>query len=728
MKHFFFILAITLSSAISHAIGNSYISINTDNTSLILHVNTENNLMFMHYGLPIGEAGQYSGYNSYRRVDYGTDPMAYPTRGGRYYNEPAFAAKYEDTDLNTELKYVSHNIIHIQQDVTRTEILLQDPKTQLEIKLIYTAYAKEDVITTHSEITNKGKQEASMDHYASSAMNIKAGKYLLTHFHGAWAGEMQIARELLTHGTKVIDNKMGVRTTHTENPSFLLSLDTETFDENHGEVIAGALAWSGNYKLSFQIDEFERLNILCGINPYAGAYTLKKGQTFITPDMIWTFSAEGAGQASRNLHRWARNYGIYSKGKMSPTLLNSWEGAYFDFTTPVLTAMIDDAAEMGLEMFVLDDGWFGTDFPRNSSKQGLGDWQPNTNKIPEGIEYLANYAHGKGLKFGIWIEPEMVNPKSNLAKKHPEWVVKSAGREATTTRNQWLLDLCNPQVQDFVFSVFDETMKLASNKIDYIKWDCNRHVESFGSAFLKDQGEFYVNYTQGLYNVLKRLREKYPHVIVQSCSSGGGRVDYGALKYFDEVWTSDNTEGLSRIFIQYGTNMIYPACTTGSHVSTVPNHQTNNVTPLKFRFDIAAAGRLGMEMQPKNMTKDEYGFSQRAIASYKKFRDLIEEGDLYRLISPYDGNHYAIMYVSKDKRRAVVMAYCIKYQGRSKTPLIRLFGLDKNRQYKISELNTDTPSFWGNGKTFSGEWLINQGMNPQLVKIYDSGIWYLEAE
>lgn len=722
-----FLLFIT-PAVLSHAITDPYICVNTDNTCIILHINEDNRLMFMHYGLKVGDTGQYTGYNSYRRIDYGTDPMAYPTRGGRFYNKPALSVKYSDNDVNTELEYISHTISDIRPGVTQTSIIMQDPKTSLEVRLVYISYSKEDVIVAHTEITNKGNKEVTLENYASSAINIKAGKYLLTHFHGAWASEMQLAQEVLTHGTKIIDNKMGVRTTHTENPSFLLSLDTENFNENHGEVIAGALAWSGNYKLAFQVDEFERLSILCGINPYNSTYPLRKGQTFTTPDMIWTFSSAGAGQASRNLHNWARNYGIYSKGKMAPTLLNSWEGAYFDFTTPVLTGMIDDAANMGLEMFVLDDGWFGTDFPRNSNQQGLGDWQLNTKKIPEGISYLANYAHHKGLKFGIWIEPEMVNPKSNLARKHPEWVVKSEGRQVTTTRNQWILDLCNPQVQDFVFNVFDETMKLAINKIDYIKWDCNRHVESLGSAYLKNQSEFYINYIQGLYSVLKRIREKYPNVIVQSCSSGGGRVDYGALGYFDEVWTSDNTEGLSRIFIQYGTNMIYPACTTGSHVSAVPSHQTNNVTPLKFRFDIAAAGRLGMELQPKAMTTEEYQFAQKAIASYRTYRDLVENGDLYRLISPYDGNHYALMYVSKDKNRAVVFAYCIKYQGRTKTPLVRLYGLDKNKSYKVTELNTTAPSFWGDTKTFSGEWLINQGMNPQLVKLYDSGIWYLQAE
>lgn len=723
----FIFIAFALSLS-ARAAEKLFISINTENTSIVLEKNDTGDLMFMHYGLPTGDASQYGNYNSYRRVDYGTDPMAYPARGGRYYNEPALSVKYADTDANTELKYVSHKTSVPQKGVEQTDIILRDPKTALEVTLTYTAYQKEDVITAHTEITNKGGKTVTLENYASSCINLKAGKYLLTHFHGAWAGEMQTEHEQLTHGTKIIDNKMGVRTTHTENPSFMLSLDTEDFDENHGEVIAGALVWSGNYKMSFQIDEFDRLNIISGINPHACAYPLKKGESFITPDMIWTYSCAGAGQASRNLHDWARKYDLYSHGRMAPTLLNSWEGAYFDFTTPVLTGMIDDAAAMGLEMFVLDDGWFGTDYPRNSSRQGLGDWQLNTKKIPEGIEYLADYAHKKGLKFGIWIEPEMVNPKSNLAKKHPEWIVKSPGREATTTRNQWLLDLCNPEVQDFVFNVFDETMQLAVNKIDYIKWDCNRHVESFGSSFLREQSKFYVDYIQGLYSVLKRLRAKYPDVIVQSCSSGGGRVDYGALNYFDEVWTSDNTEGLSRVFIQYGTNMIYPACTTGSHVSDVPNHQTNNVTPLKFRFDIASAGRLGMELQPKKMSDDDRAYAQRAIASYKRFRDLVEQGDLYRLVSPYDGDHYALMYVSKDKTRAVVFAYCIRYQGRARKPLIRLYGLDKDKSYSITELNTDTPSFWGDGQTFSGQWLVNQGINPQLVKIYDSGIWYLEAK
>lgn len=705
---------------------DTFICIETEKSSMILEAR-EGEVIFHHYGSKVGDPAQFKGLKSYRRADYGTDPQAYPATGERYFNEAALTIEYPGSQWNTELEYISHQSHELSDGVTRTCVFLEDPMTAVKVCLVYDAYKNEDVIICHSEITNGGKKDIILRNFYSSSLPVKAGRYLLTHFHGSWAREMQMTSEVLTNGIKTIETRKGVRTTHTENPSFILSLDTDSWNENYGEVIAGALAWSGNYRLSFQIDETDRLNILSGINPHASAYTLGKGETFVTPEMIYTYTDEGAGQASRNLHDWARNHGCYDSSITCPTLLNSWEGAYFDFDTRTITDMIDDVKDMGLEMFVLDDGWFGTEYPRNNSRQGLGDWEPNTAKIPEGIGYLADYAHSRGVKFGIWIEPEMVSPKSRLAKEHPEWIVGSEGREKTTIRNQWLLDLSNPEVQDFVFGIFDSTMKLAPG-IDYIKWDCNRHVESFGSTHLDEQSHFWIGYTQGFYNVLRRIREKYPEVIIQACASGGGRVEYGALKWFNEVWTSDNTEALSRVFIQYGTNMIYPASVTGSHVSAVPNHQTNNITPLKFRFDIACAGRLGMELQPKDMTEEERNLARQAITTYKEYRDLIFHGDLYRLSSPYGSDHYALMYVSKDKKRAVVFGYCIKYQARTLVPVFRLNGLDPDTRYSIQELNTEKPQFWGDGKTFEGRWLSNHGINPQLVKLYDSGIWYLEAE
>lgn len=700
------------------------IPVNTANSSLVLGTNDDGQLLFLHYGGRIADPSCFNGWKSYRRADYSTDPLAYPTAGGRYFNGEALCVTYPDGGINTELSYVSHSTA-AGEGFEETRVLLRDPKTLLEVTLSYKAYAAEDVLVCHSEIVNPGRKGVEMQSYYSSCMHVRADKYLLTHFYGSWAREMQVERELLGHGTKSIESRVEVRTTHNENPSFMLSLNTESFSETDGEVIAGALAWSGNYKLNFQMDETGEVNIISGINPFNAAYTLQGRSRFTTPDMIYTFSAEGAGRASRNLHDWARNYGCYDN-ELVPTLLNSWEGAYFDFDTRVLTDMIDDAASLGLEMFVLDDGWFGKKYPRNNSRNGLGDWMLNDAKIPEGIGYLADYAHAKGMKFGIWIEPEMVNPTSELYENHPDWIVAEKGRPLTMTRGQYLLDLARPEVRDFVFGVFDATMQLGA--IDYIKWDANRHVENPGSGALDEQSGFWVEYVRGFYSVMERIRAKYPSVMVQACSSGGGRVEYGALKYFNEVWTSDDTEARMRAKIQYGTNMIYPAFVTGSHVSAVPNHQTGNVTPLKFRFDMAAAGRLGMELQPRKMTAEEKAFAARAIESYKGFRDLVEDGDLYRLLSPYETDHYALMYVSKDKRRAVVFAYCLEYQGRVMIPQIRLQGLDKSLKYRLTELNVDKSGFWGNGRVFGGDFLASEGINPQLVKICDSAVYLLEAE
>lgn len=706
------------------------IDIATKDLSMVLTVDAEGQVLFQHFGGKISDPELFASKATYRRPDHCTDNLAYGTAGGRNFRSPALRVTQPDGDLNTELRYVSHAVKPLAENVLETTVVLADLKTKLGVKLVYTAYVNENVILAHSVIENGAKGKVVLHEFYSPALPLKASKYLLTHFYGSWAREMQVDHTLLTHGIKCIESRKGVRTTHTENPSFMLSLDTESFNENHGEVIAGTLAWSGNFRLNFELDEFDVLTVLGGINPYASEYPLAPGGRFVTPDMIYTYSFEGAGGASRNLHDWARNHGLYGDREACPTLLNSWEGAYFDFDAKTLTGMIDDAASMGLEMFVLDDGWFGGKYPRNNASQGLGDWQVNAEKLPEGIDHIARYAHSKGLKFGIWIEPEMVSPKSELAEKHPDWVVKAPGREPSTIRKQWILDLTNPAVQDFVFGVFDNTMKLSS-KIDYIKWDANRHVESVGSKWLPsgEQSRFWIDYAQGFYKVLERIRAKYPHVLIQACASGGGRVEYGALKYFNEVWTSDNTEALSRVFIQYGTNLIYPAVVTGSHVSAVPNHQSGNITPLKFRFDIAAAGRLGMELQPRDMTDEEKIFARQAIASYKQYRDLVFGGDLYRIASPYDPDGvYALMYVSKDKKRAVVFAYCIKYQSRTLVPKFRLRGLDPAKTYRLTEQNVEKPRFWADGKSLSGSMLVDEGLNPPLAKIYDSGIYYLEAE
>ena len=732
MKRLLTILSAALTAgAVSAAAPQQLIDIRTDDVSIVLAARPDGEVHFRHFGSRIDDPSPLADYKSSRRADHGTDDLACPVMGGRNFREPALRITHADGDMNTDLRYVSHSSRQLADpNVTETVVKMTDCCQALDVELVFTAYARENVITTHTVIRNREEGPVTLHSFYSSAVTLKSDKYLLTHLYGAWAREAQVDHTLLTHGSKSIESMREVRTTHTENPAFMLTLGSGSFSENCGEVIAGALAWSGNFRLNFEVDEYDVLTVLAGANPNGSEYRLRPGESFTTPEMIYTHSLRGAGGASRNLHDWGRNYGVYHTERVVPTLLNSWEGAYFDFDAKVLKQMIDDAASMGLEMFVLDDGWFGNKYPRNAANAGLGDWQVNRKKLPAGIDDIASYAHRKGLKFGIWIEPEMVNPKSELAEKHPDWIVRPPKREAPETRKQWLLDLSNPAVQDFVFETFDNTMKL-SDKIDYIKWDANRNANNVGSAYLPadEQSHFWIDYAQGFYKVMERIRAKYPDVLIQACASGGGRVEYGALRYFDEFWTSDNTEALSRARIQYGTSLFYPAVAMGSHVSAVPNHQTGNVTPIKFRFDMACAGRLGMELQPKQMTDAEKEFARRAIASYKEYRDIVMQGDLYRIGTPYDESGcYVVLYVAKDKRQAVLFAYSLRYQGRSLIPKFRLDGLDPKTGYTVRELNVDKPRFWFDGKTLSGELLMNAGINPHLSKIYDSAVFILKAK
>ncbi|MBQ3711044.1 MAG: alpha-galactosidase [Bacteroidales bacterium] len=702
------------------------IAVETAGTQLLLQVDSRGEVRTVHYGAPVGDPAQFTDFFTGFNHNFGA-PNAYPTVGGRFNGQEALHVEYPDGSQNTEL-YLTGSEVSSREGIVTTTLHMKDYVTALEVDLVYDAHQAEDVIAMHSVIRNPGKKPVRLRNFASASLNLAADSFELTHFYGGWATEMQIDRELLTHDTKVLESRRGTQNTQGNNPSFVLSLG-HPFSETDGATIAGALAWSGNFRISFELDQSDRLNIVSGISPFASHYPLAAGKSFTTPEMIYTWSADGAGGASRNLHRWARKWGVWNGGQVNPTLLNSWEGAYFNFTTETLLRMIDDAADMGLEMFVLDDGWFGMQHPRNSDNAGLGDWELNTRKIPEGIDYVASYAHSKGLKFGIWIEPEMVNPDSNLAQAHPDWVVQSPGREIYQSRNQWILDLSNPAVQDFVFGVFDRTVSLSPN-IDYIKWDCNRRVMSFGSPYLgAEQDRFYVEYIQGLYSVCERMRAKYPKLIVQCCSAGGSRVDYGALRYFNEVWPSDNSDAISRTRIQWGTSLIYPACVMAAHVSAVPNHQTGNVTPLKFRFDVAASGRLGMELQPKALSAEERALADRCISSYKGYRELVFGGDLYRLASPYDGDFYALMYVSPDKRRAVVFCYCLRFQNCSiATHPFLLQGLDPALSYKVTEQNVDSSCWWGDGRSFTGAFLAGGGFNPAFEKANTSAVFVLEAQ
>lgn len=709
----------------------SLINIETDGLSLIFKKDHQNGLKLVYFGEKLKDVVPLLEKRFLHRPDTKEDfvPEGYLSYGGRVYLEPALKATHSDGAMTTELKVIGHETQTDGNQVNHT-IKLKDRYYDLYIDLVFETFQKENIITQHVKIKNGEKGNLQLHNFYSFYLPVNSQSYYLTQFHGTWAREMQLKESQLTPGMKAIESKKGNRTTQSENPSFILSLNQKA-KAYEGEVIMGSLAWTGNYKLNFELDETNQLNILAGINPFGSAYPLKPKQEFVTPKMVFTYSSDGYNRASRSLHDWARKYSLYQSDKINKIVLNSWEGAYFDFNEEKITKMIDDAASMGVEVFVLDDGWFGNKYPRNSDKVGLGDWQVNSKKLPQGIDYLAQHAKAKGLKFGIWIEPEMVNPESELAEKHPDWVVKSPHRDIPTLRSQWLLDLTNPKVQDFIVKTFDEVVVL-SKDISYIKWDANRHVESAGSAYLndKEQSKFWIDYTLGLYRVYERIRERHPDITIQLCSSGGGRLDYKALQYHNEFWPSDNTDPYTRIPLQFSTSLFFPAKAMATHVTITPNHQTGDIASLKLRCDVAMMGRMGVELQPKDMTDKELIFLKTAISNYKKVRDIVQEGDLYQLWSPYEeGDWSATNYVAKSGDRALFFAFSLGFHERTIMPTFRMKGLDANARYKITELNPQgVVRYPGNGEVLSGEYLMKVGINLNIQRRGESYVLYLEKQ
>lgn len=667
---------------------------------------------------------------------HNTKRSLYPTFGGGYVDEVALKLTHADGNMTTRLVYDSHKVESIDKNVVQTTVTLKDEYYPLFVTINYTSYLKENVFVQSTSITNGQKGDIKIEGAASAYLPIVAESYYLTRYYGSWAGEMNMTETLLGDGITVIDSKRGVRTTQDGMPSFILSLNGEA-REQHGEVVMGSLAWSGNYKLSFEIDNLKEMNIFAGANDFLSDYTLSRNEVFETPEFIFTHSDNGTGEASRNLHDWVRGYNIRQGDMERPIVLNSWEGAYFKFDEKTITNMIDNAASMGVEIFVLDDGWFGTKYPRNNDKQGLGDWKINYEKLPNGIQGLIDHAKMRDIKFGIWVEPEMVNPNSELAENHPEWIVTSPNRSIHLMRSQQLLDLTNPKVQEFAYNVVADLLTTYPD-IAYIKWDANRHVGDFGSTYLSDteQSHFWIDYTHGLYSIYEKLEKNFPEVIFQACSSGAGRVDYGSLKYHHEVWGSDNTDAESRIFINWGLSQFIPSQAVASHVSQSPNHQTGHSSPLKFRFDVAMAQRLGVELQPKLLSASELEWTKQAIAEYKRIRPVVQLGDLYRLISPYSNTGFASMiYVDKAQDKAVLFAYSIDFHYRELYPTVKLQGLDPNKLYRITEVmpnknnatNKYIYAYRSEGAIVSGDFLMKYGMKLSIIKRNQSAVFEITA-
>ena len=709
------------------------ISITTDHVQMVLKVNQQKRLCQTYLGERLSEQtdlAQLSMPQASLSSSCIKGLEAYPVMGTEDYYEPTFEIRHADGNPTSVLKYVAH-----QQQGKETSILLKDELYPVEVTLYYKVFPQEDIIQQWAEIRHEEKGKVYLGRYASSMLYFEAASYFLTEFASDWAKEMQMQNQELQFGKKVVDSRLGTRANLMAQPFFEVGFG-EPVRENEGTVLMGTLGWTGNFRFTFEVDNQHVLRVVSGINHDAGTYLLPKGEAFRTADFYFTLSNKGAGEGSRRFQRWMMAHQLHKANADRMTLLNNWENTYFDFNEEKLVALFGEAKDLGVDLFLLDDGWFGNKYPRKDDHAGLGDWQVTKNKLPQGIPYLVKKAKEKGVSFGIWIEPEMVNPKSELAEKHPDWILRLPSRETYYFRNQLVLDLCNPQVQDFVFGVVDNLMQTASpdpskgggngeaagqfspplegtgeasGGIRFLKWDCNSPITNIYSPYLKEnQGNLYIDYVRGLYKVLDRVQAKYPDLYMMMCSGGGGRSDVKGLSYFTEFWCSDNTDPIERLFIQWGYSQFMPAKAMCAHVT-----EWNRRTSIKFRVDVAFQGKLGFDISLKGLSDDDRQYCREAIKEYKRLKDIVWSPNLYRLVSPYEGQHCVLQRVSDDRSHSILFAYDIHPRYGETILPTRLQGLNPEAKYRVKEicLMPGRQSWLScNDKVYTGDFLMKVGV------------------
>jgi len=690
-----------------------YVNIATPSASLVLEATQGRPLQYVYFGksLTDAEVAVVEAAGAQRLT-------AYPVYGMVSARETAMSVTHTDGNMTLDMAVTGISRAKDADGADVTTVSMKDKYYPFVIDVKYRTYPGDDVIETWVEAENNEKGTVLLREFASGYLPIRYGNVYLSQFYGSWANEAKLDESPLLHGMKVIKNKDGVRNSHTSHGEVMFSLDGQP-RENEGRVIGAALCYSGNYRLRIDTDDSNYHHFFAGINEDNSAYNLKKGERFVTPPLALTYSEEGKSGVSRAFHRWGRNHRLHAGNTPRKILLNSWEGVYFDINEQGMHQMMSDIASMGGELFVMDDGWFGMKYPRANDSSSLGDWTVDTAKLPHGLQGLVDAARERGIKFGIWIEPEMANTVSELYEKHPEYIIKPSNREPVQGRGgtQIVLDMANPKVQDLVFNIVD-TLLTGYPEIDYIKWDANAPIMNHGSQYLTadNQSHLYIEYHRGLAKALDRIRAKYPDVTIQACASGGGRANWGVLPWFDEFWVSDNTDALQRVYMQWGTSHFFPAITMASHISNAPGHQTFRTIPLKYRIDVAMSGRLGMEIQPKNMTEAEKEQCRKAIAEYKQVRPVVQLGDLYRLLSPYDKLGAAsLMYVAPDKNEAVYFWWKTETFCNQQLPRVKMAGLDPDRMYVVTELDRiDNEPLPYEGKAFSGKFLMSNGLEMPL--------------
>lgn len=677
----------------------------TKNSSYIIKVLPSKHLGSLYYGSKLDFKVDYDNLVLKHKLEVGSQVvyqaedktftlntafLEMPTYGKGDYREPMCHFRLSDGSRTTDFLFDSYKLLSVKpkfdnlpetfgDDIQTLEIKLIDKASNLEVFLYYSCFEKQDIITRRIVINNKSNVAVMIEKALSMNLDINNDDYCLTSFDGAWIKERQINRQKIMPGIIKIDSKKGVSSSD-HNPFVVLG--NQYTNEEQGKCYGFSLIYSGNFEALIERNPFNQIRIQMGINSFDFYWNLSAGERFVTPEVILTFSDVGFNHLSQDIHDLINNHIINPdfKEKNRPVLFNNWEATMFDFSQRKLLLLAKKAKKLGIELFVLDDGWFGN---RNDDMSSLGDWFVNKKKIPLGIDKLAKKVNKLGIEFGIWVEPEMTNYDSELYRNHPNWIISHPNREPSLGRNQLVLDLSKKEVLDYLDKTLSELFSLAN--ITYCKWDMNRNLSDLYSNNLKyiDQGKLTHLYVLGLYNLLSRLTKKFPHILFESCASGGNRFDIGMLYYMPQTWTSDNTDAFSRYFIQYGTYYGYPQSVIGAHVSDSPSMQVVRKTPLETRFNISAFGLLGYELDISKLTPFEEKVIRKQIEYYKTHKNLFQFGQLYRLKSPYNTNEMHLVVVSKDKTEAMLGIFQNIEEPNAEFTKITLPMLDKNKKYRI---------------------------------------------
>lgn len=639
-----------------------------------------------------------------------TFPTEYSGNGIGDYRESCIAVKTVNGSRTVDLKYVAHDIVNGKpeidglpssfagKEVVRTLVIhMADRGCGIEVDLNYSVFEDEDVITRSVNVKNAGGQNIILTKVYSACIDMDDEDFEMLTLHGSWARERQIDRRPVAYGKQSVSSLRG-ESSHQDHP-FMAWMAKNT-DQISGDVYGMHFVYSGNFIAQIEKSQFDSIRAVMGIHPEGFEWLLTPGDEFAAPEVVLTYSHNGIGQMSRNLHDFYRGHLIRSKylHKKRPVLINNWEATYFDFDTDKLLAIAKSAAEHGIEMLVMDDGWFGH---RNDDATSLGDWFVNENKIKGGLKYLVDEVNKLGLKFGIWMEPEMISPDSELYRKHPDWAFAVPERTATLSRNQYVLDLSRKEVRDYVYERVHNV--ISSANIEYVKWDMNRQLTDIGSVeFTGDrQGELMHRYVLGVYELQERLVKDFPDLLLENCSGGGARFDPGMLYYSPQIWCSDDTDAIERLSIQEGTELIYPLSTMGAHVSDCPNHTVGRTTPFMTRANVALAGTFGYELDITKISDEEREMIPEQVALYHKYNDLVREGDYYRIASYRENGLYdCYMVVAKDKSEALVTFVQVLGRPNVHSRKIKLLGLDEAADYRLD----------GTDGVYGGDLLMNAGM------------------